>query len=165
LACHRVVNLHAEMCSKVIPHENFVEVGAWDIVCLNIIANIIMKITENVGGGANGTQTSDPMSRVLNTPTSAWRKSWIPLLECKDKSGFCTVVVMSAFSDTISLHGPPLFFQSHPKLINVNELPSGILKNTKSKMAVPKAPDAELHIRPLGLAGFSRCLLLSDVKL
>ncbi len=54
---------------------------------------------------------------------------------------------------------------SHPKLVNVNELPSGVLKNTKRKRAVLKAPDEELHVRLLSLVGFSGHLLLGEVKL
>ncbi len=163
------MNICAEMCSKVIPNKYSVKVSAWDIVRLNIAANIITKIMENIGGGANGTQTSDPMLRALNASSSIWRKSWIPWLDCKDDSDLCAMVAVSVFFDTMYLHGPPqrviAFFKSHPKIININELPSGLLTNAKRKRAVPKAPDAELHVRPLNLLGFSGCLLLGDFKL
>ncbi len=57
------------------------------------------------------------------------------------------------------------FFDNHPNLVNVNKLPSGLLKNTKRNRAVLKMPDAELHIRLLSLVGFSGSLLLGGVKL
>jgi hypothetical protein len=134
-ARHHVIIICTQMCSKVVPNQYSVKVRAWGIVRLNIAANIITKITENIGGCANLAQTSDPMLRVLNTSTSIQRKSWVPWLNCKDDSDLCAVVVVSILSDTMYLHGLSphaiAFFKSHPKLINVNELPSGLLKNTK----------------------------------
>jgi hypothetical protein len=145
-----------------------VKVSACDIVCLNIAANVIKKYTENIGGSANGAQKSDPMSRVLNTSTSIWRKSWVPWHNHND-SDLCAMVVVSILSDTMDLHSPSphaiAFFKSRPKLININELPSGLLKNANRKRAVPKALDAELHVRSLSLVGFNGCLLLGDFKL
>ncbi len=168
-ARHRVINICTEMRSKVVPNQYSVKVRAWNIVRLIIVANVIAKIMENIGGCANGAQTSDPTLRALNTSTNIWRKSWVPWLDCKDDSDLCTMVVVSILSDTMYLYGPPpraiAFFKSHTKLVNVNELPSGHLKNAKRKRAVPKAPDAELHVRPLSLVGFSIRLFLCDFKL
>ncbi len=42
-ARHHAMNICTEMCSKVVPNEYSVKVHAWDIVCLNIAANIITK--------------------------------------------------------------------------------------------------------------------------
>ncbi len=84
------------------------KVRAWDIVRLNTTANIIKKIMENVAGGAKGAQTSDSTSRMLNTSTSIWRKSWVPWLDCKDNSDLYAMVVVPVLSDTMYLHGPPL---------------------------------------------------------
>ncbi len=100
-ACHRVINICTEMRSKVVPNQYSVKVCAWNIVCLNFAANVIPKIMENIGGCANGMQTSDPMSRVLNTSTNIWRKNWVPWLDCKDDSDLCAVVVVSILSDTM----------------------------------------------------------------
>jgi hypothetical protein len=43
------------MRSKVVPNEHPMEISAGDIVRLNIRAHVITKVTEYVGGGANGT--------------------------------------------------------------------------------------------------------------
>ncbi len=150
-AYHRVINICTEMRSKVVPNQYSVKVRAWNIVCLNIAANVTTKITKNIGGCANGTRTSDPTLRALNTSTNIWRKSWVPWLDRKDDSDLCAVVIVSILSDMMYLYGPPphaiAFFKSHTKLVNVNELPSGHLKNAKRKRAVPKAPDAVLYVR------------------
>jgi hypothetical protein len=118
MARHLVMNIGTEMRSKVVPNQYSVKVSARDIVCLNIAANIITKITENIGVCANGVQTCDPTLRVLNTSMSIWRKSWVPWLDCKDDSDPCAVVVVSIFSDTMYLYGLPphaiAFFKSHP---------------------------------------------------
>jgi hypothetical protein len=53
-ACHRVIHVCAEMHSKVVSNQYSVKVHAWDIVCLNIGANVIAKIMENIGGCAYG---------------------------------------------------------------------------------------------------------------
>jgi hypothetical protein len=145
-ARHHVINICTEMRSKVVPNQYSVKVHAWNIVHFNIAANVIAKIMENIGGCANGVQASDPTTRVLNTSTNIWRKSWVPWLDCKDDSDLCAVVVVSILSDTIYFYGPHphaiAFFRSHTKLVNINELPSGHLKNAKRKRAVPKAPYA-----------------------
>jgi hypothetical protein len=76
-ASHCAMSIRAEMRIKVVPNEYSVKVCVWDIACLNITANKITKIMENVGCVANGAQTSDP---------SIWRKNWVPWLDCKDYS-------------------------------------------------------------------------------
>jgi hypothetical protein len=168
-AHHHVMNICAEMHSKVVLNEYSVKVCAWDVVCLNIAANIITIITENIGGGANSVQTSDPLSRALITSTSIQRKSWVPWLDCKDNSDLCVMVVVPILFDMVYRHIPPIcaivFFKTHPKLININELPSGLLNNAKRKRVVPEAPEAELNIRLLSLIGLRERLLLGDVKL
>jgi hypothetical protein len=52
---HCVVDVRAVMRSKVVPNEHPMEIGAGDIVHLNIRAHIVAKVAEYVGGGANGT--------------------------------------------------------------------------------------------------------------
>ncbi len=54
-ARHRVVDVRAVMRSKVVPNEHLMEISARDIVRLNIRAHVVAKVTEYVGGGANGT--------------------------------------------------------------------------------------------------------------
>ena len=55
MAHHCVVDLCAVMRSKVVPNEHPIEISAGDIVRLNIRAHVVAKVTEYVGGGANGT--------------------------------------------------------------------------------------------------------------
>ncbi len=54
-ARHCVVDVCAVMRSKVVPNEHPMEISAGNIVRLNIRAHIVAKVTEYVGGGANGT--------------------------------------------------------------------------------------------------------------
>ena len=42
------------MRSEVVPNEHTMEIGARDIVRLNIRAHVVAKVAEYVGGGANG---------------------------------------------------------------------------------------------------------------
>ena len=79
-ARHRVVNVRAVMRSEVVPNEHPMEIGAGDIVRLNIPAHVVAEVAEYVGGGANGMQTSDPASRMLDTSTNMCRQSRIPRL-------------------------------------------------------------------------------------
>ncbi len=65
------------------------EIGAEDIVLLNIHTNIVAKVAEDIGGGANGMQTSDPVSRTLDTSANMCRQSRIPGSMAK-----ITVIVM-----------------------------------------------------------------------
>ncbi len=41
IVCHRVVDICTVMCSKVIPDIDPVPISAGDIVCLNILADIV----------------------------------------------------------------------------------------------------------------------------
>ncbi len=84
------------MCRKVIPDENPMEIGAGDIVRLNIHANVVTKIPKDIGGGANGTQTSDPASRMPDTSTNMCRQAWIPRLDGDDDSHLISLPAMGA---------------------------------------------------------------------
>ncbi len=157
------------MCREVIPDENPMEIGAGDIVRFNIRANVVAKIPEDIGGGANGMQTSDPALRTLDTSANICRQGRIPRLDGEDDSHLNAVVVVPVLTDTMYRYGPPpravTLFQHHPKLIKVNQPPSGHLVHTERRRTVPKPPHAKLHVRVLHLVGFSRYLLLGDVKL
>ena len=52
---HCGVDVRAVMRSEVVPNEHTMEIGARDIVRLNIRAHVVAKVAEYVGGGANGT--------------------------------------------------------------------------------------------------------------
>jgi hypothetical protein len=156
---HRVVNVSAVMCRKVVPNENSMEIGAWDIVCLSIHANVVAKIPKNIGGSANGMQTSDPSSRTLETSANMCRQGRIPRLNCKDDSHLDAVVVVPILTDTLYHYGPPphavTLFQRHLKLVEVNHPLSGHLEHTKRRKTAPKPPHVKLHVRVLHLIGFN----------
>ncbi len=148
------------MRSEVVPNEHPMEIGAGDIVCLNIPAHIVAKVAEYVGGSANGTQTSDPVSRMLNTSTNMCRQSRIPRLNGKDDGHLDAVVVVPVLTDTMYHYGPPpsavALFQHHPKLVNFNQPLLGHLEHTERRRTVPKPPHAKLHVRVLRLVAFGR---------
>jgi hypothetical protein len=52
----------------------------------------------------------------------------------------------------------------HPKLVNVNELASGDLKDPKRRGAVPEGEHPKLDLRIQSLKGLNRGLLLGDLK-
>jgi len=78
------MDVRTVMRSKIVPNEHTMEIGAGDIVCLNIRTNIVAKVAEDIGGDANGTQTSDSASRTLDTSANMCRQSRIPRLNGKD---------------------------------------------------------------------------------
>ena len=164
---HHVVNICAVMHSKIVPNEHPMEIGAGDIVRLNIHTNIVTKVMEDIIGGANGMQTFDPVSRTLNTSTNMCRQSRIPRLDGKDDGHLDAVLVMSVLMDTMHCNGPPpsavTLLQCHPKLNNVNQPPSGHLEHTKRRGTVPKPPHMKLHVRMLRLVAFGRCSLFCYV--
>ncbi len=95
------------MRSEVVPNEHPMEIGAGDIVPLNFPAHVVAEVTEYVGGGANGTQTSDPASRTLDTSTNMCRQSRIPWLDGEDDGYLDAVVVVPVLTDTMCRYGPP----------------------------------------------------------
>ena len=129
------MNVSAVMCRKVVPNENLMEIGAWDIVHLNIHANVVAKIPKDIGGSANSMQTSDPASRTLKAPSNIRRQGRIPRLDCKDDSYLCAMMIMPVLLDVQQLHGPSphavASLERSPKLIHVNQPPLWHLKNAK----------------------------------
>jgi hypothetical protein len=95
------------MCPKVIPDENLMEIGAGDIVRLNIRANVVAKIPKDIGGGANGMQLSDPALRMLDTSANMCRQGRIPRLDGKDDSHLNAVVVVPVLTDMMYHYSPP----------------------------------------------------------
>jgi hypothetical protein len=134
------------------------EFGAGDIVRLNIRTNVATYNAEDIVGGANGTQTSDPALRMLNTSANMYRQIWIPRLNGKDDGHLDAVVVIPVLTDTMYHYSPPpsavTLLQCHPKLVNVNQPPSGHLKLTERRRTVPKPPHAKLHVQVLRLLAF-----------
>ena len=135
------------------------EVGAGDIVHLNILADKVTKVSKDICCCSNVSYTPDPTAKAINTTSNIWIKTWIPQLDCKDDCQLSPVMVMPVLSNTQNLHSPPpraiTFFQGYPKLIKVNELSSGHLKYAKRRRAVPKRPNTEFYIWSLRLVPFS----------
>ena len=161
MARHRVVNIRAVMHSKIVPNEHPMEIGAGDIVRLNIHTNVVTKVAEDIVFGANGMQTSDPVSRMLDTSTNLCRQSRIPRLDGKDDGHLDAVVVMPILvTVTMYRYGPPpsavTLLQCHPKLVNINQPPWGHLEHTERGGTVLNPPHAKLHVRVLRLVAFGR---------
>jgi hypothetical protein len=119
------------MHSKIVPNEHPMEIGAGDIVRLNIHTNVVTKVAEDIVFGANGTQTSDPVSRMLDTSTNMCRQSRIPRLDGKDDGHLDAVVVMPILvTVTMYRYGPPpsavTLLQCHPNLVNINQPPASV---------------------------------------
>ena len=104
--CHRVVDVHTVMCGEVVPDKYSMKVGAGDIVRLNIPADIIAKVSEDINYCSNSTPALDPSSRSLNASSNMWSQGRIPRLYRKDDCNFYTVVVVSILTDTMHLCGP-----------------------------------------------------------
>ena len=161
------MDVHAVMRSKIVANEHPMEIGAGDIVRLNIRTNVVAKVAEDIGGGANGTQTSDPASRTLDTSANMCRQSRIPRLNGKDDGHLHAMVIMPVLTDTMYRYGPPrsvvTLLKCQPKLVNVNQPPSGHLEHTERRRTVPKTPHAKLHIQVLRLVAFGRRYLFCYV--
>jgi hypothetical protein len=88
------------------------------------------------------------------------RQSRIPRLNGKDDGHLHAMVVMPVLTDTMYRYGPPrsavTLLKCQPKLVNVNQLPSGHLEHTERRRTVPKPPHAKLHVRVLRLVAFGR---------
>ncbi len=67
-ACHSIMNIDTMMSSQIIPYENVMHVGAWDIVGLYVLTDMITKIVEDMGHHSHCVKTTNPSLRPLNTP-------------------------------------------------------------------------------------------------
>ena len=149
--CHRVVYIPAVMRVQIIPNQNLIEAGARDIVHLDIPADVVTEVAKDIGRASNGTYTLNPMLRALHTPLNIWSLALIPWLDRKDDGNLCPVVVVSILFYTQYLHNSPpyavTFLQCYPKLVTVNQYPSGHLEYTKRRRTVPKNPrDKTEHV-------------------
>jgi hypothetical protein len=95
------------MCGEVISDKNLMQVGAGDIVHLNILADVVAEIAKLLVVVQNGVYTSNLTSRALTTPSNMWSQACIPRLDCKYDGNLCTMVVVPIFLDTQYLHSPP----------------------------------------------------------
>ena len=132
-------------------------------------ANVVAEITENVDYCPTALDTPNPTPRALNTPTDVRRKPWIPRFDCEEDRDLCTKMVVPIFTHPKNPQCPPprvvALLHRNTKIINVNELASGHLKNSERGGAVKEAPYTELDVRPLSLIGFSGSPLLCYLQL
>jgi hypothetical protein len=136
---------------------------------LNLRANIIAEITENVGCCPTAVHTPNPTPRMLHTSKDMLGEPRIPRLDCEYNCDLGTKTVVPIFThpknpQCPSLHAVALLCHN-TKLIGVNELASGHLKNSKRGGAVKEAPDTKLNVLPLSLIGLGGSPLLCDLQL
>jgi len=136
---------------------------------LNLRANVIAEITENSGCCPTAMHTPNPMSRMLHTSEDMLGEPRIPRLDCKYNCDLGTKMVVPIFTHPENPQCPFLrvvaLLHCNTKLIDVNELASGHLKNSERGGAVKEALDMELNVLPLSLIGFSGSPLLCDLQL
>ena len=165
----RLMDVRGVMRSQVVPNKNAMVVCPLDPKLLNLRANVIAEITENVGCCPTAMHTPNPTPRALNTPTDVRRKPWIPRFDCEEDRDLCTKMVVPIFTHPKNTQCPSpravALLHRNPELIDVNELASGHLKNSERGGAVKEAPDTELNVLPLSLIGFSGSPLLRNLQL
>ena len=136
---------------------------------LNLRANVITEITENVHCCPTAVHTPNPMPRTLHTSEDMLGEPRIPRLDRKYNCDLGTKMVVPIFTHPKNPQCPSLravaLLHRNTKLIHVNELASGHLKKSKRGGAVKEAPDMALNVLPLSLIGFSGGPLLCDLQL
>jgi len=136
---------------------------------INLHANVIAEITENAGCCPTAMHTPNPMPRMLHTSEDMMGEPRIPRLDREYNCDLGTKIVVPIFTHPENPQCP--FFRAvallhcNTKLIDVNELASGHLKNSERGGAVKEAPDTELNLLPQSLIGFSGNPLLCDLQL
>jgi hypothetical protein len=168
-ARHGLVHICRVMCRQVVPNKNAMVVHPLNPKLLNLGTNMITEITKNVGCCPTAMYTPNPMSRTLHTSKDVRGEPRIPRLNCKYNRDLGNKMVVPIFihPKNPQCPSPPAVALLHrnTKLIDVNELAPGHLKNSKRGGAVKEAPDTELDIRPLSLIGFSGSPLLCYLQL
>ena len=163
------MDVRGVMRSQVIPNKNPVVIRSLHSELLYLRANVVAKITENVDCCPTALDTPNPTPRALNTPTDVRRKPWIPRFDCEEDRDLCTKMVVPIFTHPKNTQCPSpravALLHRNPKLIDVNELASGHLKNSERGGAVKNAPDTEPDVLPLSLIGFSGSPLLRNLQL
>ncbi len=154
---HCLVDIRGVMHHQIIPKQYLVVIYPLHSKLLNLRANLVTKVPKDVECFPHTLDTPNPTLKMLNTPTDLLRKCWIPRLDGKKDSDLGTVVIMPIFPYPENPQRPPpcsvSLLQRDPKLINVNQLLPGHLKNPKWGRTVPKAPDMELDMLSLSLVG------------
>ena len=166
---HRLVHICRVMSRQVVPNKNAMVVCPLDPKLLNLRANVIAEITENVGCCPTAMHTPSPTPRMLHTSEDMLGEPRIPRLDREYNCDLGTKMVVPIFTHPKNPQCPSLravaLLHCNTKLINVNELASGHLKNSERGGTVKEAPDTELNVLPLSLIGFSGSPLLCDLQL
>ncbi len=106
---------------------------------------------------------------MLHTSKEVWGEPWIPWLDREYNHDLGTKMVLPIFTHPKNPQRPSpcavALLHRNTKLIDVNELASGHLKNSERGGAVKEAPDMELDVRPLSSIGFSGSPLLYYLRL
>ena len=106
---------------------------------------------------------------MLHTSEDMLGEPRIPRLDREYNCDLGTKMVVPIFTHPENPQCPSLravaLLHCNTKLIDVNELASGHLKNSERGGAVKKAPDTELDVLPLSLIGFSGSPLLRNLQL
>ncbi len=74
----RLMDVRGVMRRRVVPNKNPVVVRPLHSELLDLRANVVTEIPEDVVCCPHTLDTPNPTSRTLNTPTDLRRKSWIP---------------------------------------------------------------------------------------
>ncbi len=168
-ARHGLVHICRVMSRQVVPNKNVMVVCPLGPKLLNLRANVIAEITENAGCCPTAMHTPNPTPRILHTSEDMMGGPRIPRLDREYNCDLGTKMVVPIFTHPENPQCPSLravaLLRCNTKLIDVNELVSGHLKNSERGGAVKEAPDTELSILPLSLIGFSGSPLLCDLQL
>jgi hypothetical protein len=82
-ARHHLVDVCGMMCQKKFPDKNVMVICHGHTKQLNLGANVITEITENVCGCPTAVHTPNPTSWTLHASKDIRREPWIPRLNCK----------------------------------------------------------------------------------
>ena len=80
-----LMDVRRVMCSQVVPNKIPVVIHSLHSKLLYLCANVVAKITENVGCCSTALDTPNPTPRTLNTSADVQRKPWITRLDCKEE--------------------------------------------------------------------------------
>ena len=92
---------------QIIPQQNSIVVSYRDRSRLDISANVIAEVCEDVDRRPLGSDNSDPTPRVLNAPAIPSRDAWVPWLDGEQDCELVAVMVVTTSSNSENLQCPP----------------------------------------------------------
>ena len=164
---HCRVDIGTVVRGQIIPNKNTIVIGHGNAIDLNVATNILTEISKRIVGSTNVPYAPNPPLRMFHATIYICWEGGIPRLNRKKDSELLAMPVVAVFPHPKQLQRPPLFsvppFNCQPKLVNVNQLPSGHLEHTERRRTVPKPPHAKLHVQVLHLVAFGRRYLFCYV--